>query len=79
MTGWRVGYKILNIVELLPAFVARIEKDERLKVYGSFHFQIYKLNQWDTAFQFPATQTQSEDPRWLIVTPGALLVMEPTP
>jgi hypothetical protein len=43
-TGWRVGYKLLNIVELLPAFVANIEKDERLRVYGSFHFQVYRLN-----------------------------------
>ena len=49
-TGWRVGYKILNIVELLPSFVAKIEKDERLRVYGAFHFQVYKLNQWDAAF-----------------------------
>ena len=24
-TGWRVGYKLLNIVELLPTFVAKIE------------------------------------------------------
>jgi hypothetical protein len=37
-TGWRVGYKILNIVELLPTFVAKIEKDDRLRVYGNFHF-----------------------------------------
>ena len=27
-TGWRVGYKLLNIVELLPIFVAKIEKEE---------------------------------------------------
>jgi len=27
-TGWRVGYKLLNIVELLPTFVAKIEKEE---------------------------------------------------
>jgi hypothetical protein len=26
--GWRVGFKILNIVEMLPDFVERVTKEE---------------------------------------------------
>ena len=48
-TGWAVSYKILNIVELLPLFVEKIEKDEKLRIYGRFHFDIYRLNTWDSS------------------------------
>jgi len=51
-TGWAVGYKILNIVELLGAFVDKIENNEKLRIYGKFHFDVYRLNTWDESCQF---------------------------
>lgn len=40
---WRVGYKLLDIVKMLPSFVSRIEKLETLKFIGEFDFQPYLM------------------------------------